>query len=110
MNYNYIHVKIERGKSIYLIKEELAKIEKIKYNNLSIKTIHFKLKYIYNKISTDLYELKKWNKVIDIHIPLILRYKNKILIKKNINIGKIPIPNNNGEFIINGNKRIIDMN
>nr|YP_010700253.1 RNA polymerase subunit beta [Euglena deses]WCH63397.1 RNA polymerase subunit beta [Euglena deses] len=97
----------QKGKNIYLTKEELKKIQIIKHNYFEIKLNANKMKYKKPIYGPEICILKQKSFSSSINIPIEIKYKKKTIINKYISIGEIPIMTEKGTFIINGNTRVI---
>nr|AKL79025.1 RNA polymerase beta subunit [Euglena viridis] len=94
---------IEKG-----LQEELEKIKVIKYSNFNIKMFTHNMKYKKPIYSPETCILKNKTYAIYLYIPMQIKYKkHKIIKNKYVLIGEIPILTKKGNFIINGNTRII---
>nr|YP_007517064.2 RNA polymerase beta subunit [Euglena viridis]AEY70834.2 RNA polymerase beta subunit [Euglena viridis] len=94
---------IEKG-----LKEELEKIKTINYSNFSIKMSTHSIKYKKPIYSPEICILKNKTYAIYLYIPIQIKYKkHKIIENKYVLLGEIPILTKKGNFVINGNTRIV---
>jgi len=92
------------------LKSELKKIKLIKHLNFKIKIDGNKLFYKKPSILPEIILVKKQTYSLNLYVPISVSYKEvKILDKKYIFIGKLPLLTEKGSFIINGNTRVLNV-
>nr|YP_010700364.1 RNA polymerase subunit beta [Flexiglena variabilis]WCH63512.1 RNA polymerase subunit beta [Flexiglena variabilis] len=97
---------------IYLTKEKLKDIQKIKSNNFVINIDIENMKYKTPKYSIQKSITKSKSYSISLYAPLTIKYKSTKIYnyKKYTLLGEIPLITKKGSFIINGNSRVVIVN
>lgn len=86
----------------------MKKIKLIKHLDFNIKIDGNKLFYKKSNILPEIILSKKKTYSLSLYVPISVKYKGVIILeKKYIFIGKIPLLTEKGNFIINGNTRVL---
>lgn len=78
--------------------------------NFKIKVDFNRLLYKKSTISPEICLLNRKTYSLNLYVPISVRYKEVVILdKKYIFIGKIPLLTEKGNFIINGNTRVLNV-